>query len=170
MASDHVVYRERTPWATWVTVVVWGAFVAGAYPILAGLNMDLPFERRFVMAACLIMVAAVVQLFFGGTTVLVETGAVRVHLGLVPLVSKRIAYERIRGLESVRYHPIKEFGGWGIRFARNKQAWTARGDEAVVLQLADGRELYIGSDHPQRLEDRIRMVAGDHLASSVPRA
>jgi len=170
MVSDHVVYRERTPWATWVTVVVWGAFVAGAYPILLGSNMDLPFERRFVLAACIISIAAVVHVFFGGTTVLVETRAVRVHLGRLPVVSKRILYEDILGLESVRYHPIKEFGGWGVRFGRNKQAWTARGDQAVVLRLAGGRELYIGSDHPRRLEDRIRMAAGDHLASSAPRA
>ncbi len=169
MPSDHVVYRERTPWAPSVNLLVWGVILLAALPILAGWDVDLPFERRFVMAAGVLALGGLLQVLVGGTTVLVETGALRVHLGLVPLLSKRVHYADIRSLESVRYHPIKEFGGWGLRGFGQKQAWTARGDQAVVLHLVNGRDLYIGSDHPHRLEDRIRMAAGDHLASSAPR-
>ena len=168
MASERVVYRERTPWAMWVYLVLWGAFIAGALPLLWG-ETALALPAGLLVAASVLLVAALVQVLFGGTTVLVETEAIRVHLGLVPVVSKRVRYEQIRALESVRYRPIKEFGGWGIRGFGQKQAWTARGDQAVVLHLVNGRDLYIGSDHPRRLEDRIRMAAGDHLASSAHR-
>ena len=34
---------------------------------------------------------------------------------------------------------------------------------AVALTLVGDRELYVGSDHPQRLEERIRAAAGDQL-------
>jgi hypothetical protein len=34
-----------------------------------------------------------------------------------------------------------------------------------VLTLVGDRELYIGSDRPQRLEDRIRTAAGDQFAA-----
>lgn len=166
MASERVVYRERTPWAMWVYLVLWGAFAAAGLPLLWG-ETAVPLPGGLLLAASVLLVAALVQVLFGGTTVLVETEAIRVHLGLVPVLSKRVRYADIRALESVRYRPIREFGGWGIRGFGQKQAWTARGDQAVVLHLVSGRDLYIGSDHPHRLEDRIRMAAGGHLASSA---
>ena len=37
---------------------------------------------------------------------------------------------------------------------------AARGNQAVVLHLRDGRQVYLGSDHPNRLESRIRGAMG----------
>ncbi len=88
-----------------------------------------------------------------------------VGLGHASLLRKRIRYDDILALESVKYSPIREFGGWGIRFAGKKRAWTARGDQAVVLHLADGMLLYVGSDNPLRLEERIRTIGGTRIGS-----
>jgi len=97
----------------------------------------------------------------GGLTVLVQETRIVMHLGTVRLVRRMVPLDSVVSLESVRYRPLLEFGGWGVRGAGQKKAWTARGDRAVVLGLEEDRKLYVGSDHPQRLEAAIRSaVAG----------
>ena len=41
------------------------------------------------------------------------------------------------------------------------------GDHAVVVILADDRRIYVGSDHPRRIEERIRAVAGSDLGADT---
>lgn len=165
MESDHWAYRERTSWAPWMSAILWGACIVAAFPILTGWQTTGPFAQRVLIAVGVLLVPVVVDVLFGGTTMLVGRSGIRVFLGRVPLLSKRIAYAEVRALESVRYGPIKDFGGWGLRGSSAKQAWTARGDQAVVFHLLDGRDIYVGSDNPHRLEERIRMVAGGRLGT-----
>lgn len=167
MTAERVVYRERSPWPQWVNVVFWGSLIACTYPLLAGWGTDTPFPTRLSIAAGIALIFVVLMYAVGGLTVLVKRTKLTVHLGSIPLVSKNIAYADINSLESVRYHPLREFGGWGVRGFGAKQAWSARGDEAVVLHLVSGKQLYVGSDHPHRLEERIRATAGDQLGKNA---
>jgi hypothetical protein len=156
MDSERTSYRERTPWAGWVRAVLWGAIVVSCYPILAGIDTGLPFPTRALIVCSIAGFGVAIEVFLGGLTVLVQETRIFVHLGLVPLLRRRVPFAEIVSLESVRYHPIREFGGWGMRGWGKRKAWSARGDGAVALQLEGDRMLLIGSDRPQRLEERIR--------------
>jgi hypothetical protein len=78
-----------------------------------------------------------------------------------------VSYEAILATRSVTYSPLLDFGGWGVRRRGKKRAWTARGNEAVVLEMADGVHLYVGSEHPHRLEERIVAVGGTRIGSKA---
>lgn len=159
-SSGHTRYRERTSWPGIAKAVLWLTVVVSCYPILAGWDSDLPEGLRWPVALGIVSVVAGLTWVVGGLTVLVRQSGVLVHLGSVPVIRTFIPYAEIRSLRSVEYHPMREFGGWGVRGSRKRRAWTARGHKAVLLELHDGREVLIGSDHPQRLEERIRTVAG----------
>jgi len=167
MTGERVVYRERSPWPQWVNVIFWGSMVACTYPLLAGWGTDSPFLQRLAIAASIVVTFVVLLYLVGGLTVLVKRTELLVHLGSVAVIRKRIPFGDIVSLESVRYHPLREFGGWGVRGFGAKQAWSARGDQAVVLHLVSGKQLYVGSDHPHRLEERIRSTAGDQLGQNA---
>jgi hypothetical protein len=104
-----------------------------------------------------------VEVLLGGLTVIVRENGILMHLGTVPLIRRNVPFSDIVSLESVRYQPIREFGGWGVRGWGRRKAWSARGNQAVALQLDGDRLVLIGSDRPQRLEERIRMAAGDRI-------
>ena len=70
-------------------------------------------------------------------------------------MKRSVPFADIVSTESVQYRPVAEFGGWGIRGMGKKKAWTARGNQAVVLTLANDRLLYVGSDRPEQLEEHI---------------
>lgn len=160
--SATPVYRESSPWPGWISIIFWGTIVLS---LISVLFVDGEPEReRLLGAAAVGGVGLLVQWLVAGLTVRLHGDSMTVGIGSSGLISRQIAYADIARLESVRYSPLREFGGWGIRRGRGgKSAWTARGDRAVVLHLRDGSQLYVGSDHPHRLEERIRAVAGSRL-------
>jgi len=163
MKDERTLYRERTEWPGWLNAVFWGAIVLGAYPLLAGWDTDLPFDTRLLIVGLILAFGVGLKTLLGGMTALVQETRVVVHMGTTRLIRRTVPYSDITAIRSVHYHPIRDFGGWGIRGFGKRKAWTARGDEAVVLSLVGDRELYIGSDYPHRLEARIRAAAGDQI-------
>ena len=160
MSDDRTLYAERTPWAGFVRALLWTVVVVICYPLLAGWDHDLPVPLRWPIAGGVVALAALLEYVVGGLTVRVRESSLLIHLGSVPVFRTTIPFQEIRATESVVYRPLLEFGGWGMRGRRGRRAWTARGDQAVRIELADGREVLIGSDHPQRLEERIRTAGG----------
>jgi hypothetical protein len=157
-------YRERTPWAGWIRTIMWGAIVVSCYSLLAGWGSGLPFLPRLMLVGVVAGMGFFVETLLGGLTVLVQEAGILMHLGSWPLIRRRVPYAEIVSMESVGYQPIREFGGWGVRGWGKRKAWSARGNQAVALTLEGDRLLLIGSDHPRRLEERIRAVAGDRIA------
>lgn len=49
----------------------------------------------------------------------------------------------------VTYHPIREFGGWGIRGWGAKRALNISGNQGMRITSNDGRELLIGTQKPE---------------------
>ncbi len=156
------VYKESTPWPGWILIVFWGT-IALSMAIVASAG---GVERAGRILGALIVggVAVAVQWLVAGLSVRLYRDAMVVGIGSSGLISKGIAYGDIEDTESVHYHPLRDFGGWGIRVGRDgRRAWTARGDQAVVLHLRGGTRLYVGSERPHRLEERIRAVAGTRI-------
>jgi len=56
------------------------------------------------------------------------------------------------------YSPIREYGGWGIRYGRKGTAYNARGNRGVQLELSDGKQVLIGSQKPEELARAIDMA------------
>jgi len=64
---------------------------------------------------------------------------------------RAISYAEIKGCQAVRYSPLLDYGGWGIRMGRGGMAYNVSGNLGVRLQLASGRHLLIGSRDPSAL-------------------
>ena len=79
-----------------------------------------------------------------------------------PIYRKRIPLQEIRRARVVEYRPIRDAGGWGIRFGRFEQErcrfLNCRGNRGVLLETARLRCI-VGSQQPER-----------HLAAVKPGA
>lgn len=136
-------------------MVLWGTLFVAAVAAVADGEPWVP--------AILVAVGAAIQWLVGGLTVRLHRDHLTVGLGGARLVRSRIRYSDIVAVEAVRYSPLREFGGWGYRIRGDRRAWTARGDEAVVLDMRDGRRIYIGTESPDRLRERILAVGGQRI-------
>jgi hypothetical protein len=168
MPSDPVSYQENTGWPAWVsllTLLSLGAAGAGVWS-----DPEVTRPTALLLTALFALLLAAFWVLLGRLRVEVTRTALVIGFGHVPLIQKRVPLADIAGVESVEYKPIREFGGWGIRFGRGgKRAWTIRGNRAVRLQLRDGKLLYVGSDRPERLAERIRAAGGGRSAGGGER-
>ena len=153
------LYRERSGWPWWVNLLVFGTTGAALFgPALTGGAAGLePLAWAFSVT-----LVALIYLLLGGLTVVVESDRIRIGLGSGWPFRTTIPLRDIETLESVEYRPLQDFGGWGVRGSRDRRIWSARGNQAVRLTLRDGRVVYIGSDQPRTLENRIRGAMGAH--------
>lgn len=153
---ESTSYREFSAWPGWVELVVWGSLGATSLPFVFGWGTDSGIGARVISIAAILGIGVAIRFIFGGLTALVQETRLLIYMGSIPLVKRSIPFADIVSIESVRYRPIAEFGGWGIRGLGKKKAWTARGNQAVVLTLPNDRLLYVGSDSPEKLEEHIR--------------
>jgi hypothetical protein len=159
VARELVSYEERTGWPVWVTLITVASLGAAG----AGVLLDPSVSRSIALLimALFAVMAGGFWVLLGQLHVQVKRSELVVGFGYVPFIRKRIPFAEISSIEPVEYRPIREFGGWGIRFGRNgKRAWTIRGNRAVRLELRDGRIFYVGSEKPERLAERIRAAGG----------
>jgi hypothetical protein len=167
--DQYIVYEENTPWSWWVSALVWGSFLAGAVPVAVavlgriadGISPgELPALLMLAGGGFLLLLGPwMTQVLVGRLHVRVTRTSLLIQLGVLPILSKLIPFDEIDWLEPVRYRPMRDFGGWGIRFGKDKRAWTIRGDAAVLLHMKDGPDVYLGSDDPEKLAQRIRSAA-----------
>lgn len=179
METRQVPYRERTWAPLWVFAILWTACLAGAaaaaYDLYqtaaqgsAGAQGSMSAARAGAVVGVVLLFPALITALFTRLDVEVRPNQLFIAFGPLHLIRKRIPLADIESVRGLTYRPIREFGGWGIRPRGSRTAWTIRGNQAVRVTLQTGKEVYVGSRFPQRLEERIRSamrVAGRATAA-----
>ena len=107
----------------------------------------------FVLLAFAVVCGIGLPLFMytiGLDTEVRETG---VYIKFKPFHRKWIPlnFEDIFKVEAVTYSPIKEYGGWGIRYGRKGKAYNVSGNKGLFVTLRNGRNIMIGSGNHEEL-------------------
>ncbi len=86
----------------------------------------------------------------GLTTEVREDG---IYIRFIPFHRKfrTMPFEAIQTYEARTYHPLKEYGGWGIRYGSGGKAYNVCGDRGVQLVLRSGRKILLGSQKPEEM-------------------
>jgi hypothetical protein len=98
---------------------------------------------------------------FGVAELRVEVRPDALHVRFFPLTREhRFDWTQIASAEARSYRPIREYGGWGVRFGRHGKAYNVYGDRGVQLAFHDGRRLLIGSQRADELAAAIASARG----------
>ncbi|MDD1675638.1 MAG: DUF6141 family protein [Methanomicrobiales archaeon] len=60
--------------------------------------------------------------------------------------------------KAVRYRPLLEYGGWGIRLGRRGIAYNVSGDRGVQITLKGGKSFLLGSQRAEEMESLLLMT------------
>jgi hypothetical protein len=134
------VQRFRQPW-------VWG--------LLGGIAL-LMLVLGPVLWGGLLVVGAVAG-FVYSLRLQTEVRADGIYLKLWPLHRsfRRISWSEVERYESIQYRPLRDFGGWGIRWAPGKIAYNVSGNRGVWFERTEGRSVLVGSQRPEELVSAI---------------
>ncbi len=67
-------------------------------------------------------------------------------------------------ITSVEATRTRWFEGWGIRSTARGWLWNVAGYDAVILHLAGGKTLLVGTDEPQQLIHALSMARAGRMA------
>jgi hypothetical protein len=87
----------------------------------------------------------------GGQRVIVKRDTVIIRWGIFGFRVLKLKMEEITAVELHEFSPLKDFGGYGIRFNREMKAYYMRGSLGVKLDTVNGKKYLIGSDNPENL-------------------
>jgi hypothetical protein len=101
-------------------------------------------------------IAALFGWVWGSLTVSIQDGQLRIRFGL-GWPRKTVPLSDISDVEITR---TSFFEGWGVHRTRRGWLYNVSGYDAVLLKLASGRSMLVGSDEPRRLKAALQRAAG----------
>jgi len=119
-------------------------------------SRPLPDIAFVIVGLLFILLLAVITYSFYSMKLLTEVRDDGLTIRFHPLTHQLIPYEHIKTCKVRKYHPIREYGGWGIRYRRKGKAFTVSGTLGVQLELVQGKSLLIGSQKPEELARAIQ--------------
>lgn len=160
-----IAFSAGVAWYGFYEQILMGRPIATAQPVP---------DWLIWVAAALVGIAVPILFFAVKLTVQVTDEGIRVRF--FPLVDRLIPHEDIRRHRVVTYDARREYGGWGIKWVRSTdpraprkprtprapteghQAYTAKGDQGVQLDLVDGEHVLIGARQAPELDRAIKEV------------
>lgn len=82
----------------------------------------------------------------------------RINFRFYPFHLKEQEYSLsdIEKMEVVKYNPIGEYGGWGIRGIGNNKAFNVKGSQGLKIHFKNGSKILLGTQKPQELQKVIQ--------------
>ncbi|MDI3539155.1 MAG: hypothetical protein PWP14_1723 [Methanolobus sp.] len=62
---------------------------------------------------------------------------------------RKFPFDSIRSCKVQTYRPVRDYGGWGIRYGIKGKAYNVGGDKGLMLEFVNGKKLLIGSQKPE---------------------
>ncbi len=161
----QILFQEtqsfKNPWVRWLVILGVGAMAfhwgRGFYEqIIKGRPFGSgPMSDFWLMVVSFFMFALAACLLWLAFRLCLEVRIYPDHLcvRMFPLVNKRILIAQIKEFEVVEYNPLKEYGGWGVKWGGPKRGWAYNisGTKGLSLRLSSGQRLLIGSQKPAAL-------------------
>ena len=161
--APSAIFREEQWFSRWVyiTLVImfslgwamlgWSFQFGTGRPDLLGATLAFSLGLAY-LAIPTFLVTGLLKL-----TTVVLPGEIRVWYGVLPTYRRVLAVCDVLHVEVVRFRPLLDHGGWGIRRGRaGERVFTARGNQGVRLTLRDGSVWILGSQVPEELAESVR--------------
>lgn len=151
-AELNRMVKSGQPLAYWeVQNPVYSRVLAVVVPLLMVVVAVTAWTEVPWLSVLIALIGIALALVYGGFRTLVTREAVTVRMGLLGIRLLRLKREDIASAELHRFAPLKDFGGYGIRFNKEMKAYFLKGDRGVKITTRAGKKFLIGSDKPERL-------------------
>jgi hypothetical protein len=149
----------------WIAMFCVPALIVG-YGLYRQAGLNQPLVSGALLWPAFI-VAVVVAVWLARTKLVTEVRDDGLFVCFVWLWPERtIPWDQTRSVEARSYRPIRDFGGWGVRWATRGIVYHARGKSGVRLVLASGERVLIGSQRPDDLARAIAARSGVPVTAS----
>tara|TARA_B100001750_G_C15188160_1_gene437481 strand:+ start:78 stop:551 length:474 start_codon:yes stop_codon:yes gene_type:complete len=69
--------------------------------------------------------------------------------------ARKYEFKNILSYEVIIYKPLRDYGGWGIRFGKGERVYNVKGNKGIRIRFIDGKKIMLGT---QKSDDFIRAM------------
>lgn len=106
----------------------------------------------FNMIAFLVISPVILLMYFSKLRIKINKEGVYYQFFPFHFKSYQINFDEIKTAQAITYSPIKDYGGWGIRYGFKGTAYNVSGNKGVQLELKSGKRILFGSQRSEELE------------------
>lgn len=147
------IFREIQHAPAW-----WWLLLVMPSIVIAGVIMFVEQDAPTWLPPFVILMSGFPMLFFGRMSTEIDRAGITVRLGFIPIIRKRIDFQRIAEMKADRYDALREYGGWGYKVSRKGKAMMLAGDLGVRIVTENGERWLIGSNNPDGLLEAVRQA------------
>ena len=139
--------QKFTQWWLWVILL--------SFPIMSVGTFD---ENEINVYHVLIGLA--IPLLFYLIELRIKVNEDGLHYQFFPfhIKSHTIKLEDIEKFKAIEYSPLKEYGGWGIKYGFKGKAYNVSGNLGVKVHLTNGRNILFGSQKHNELAKVLKSI------------
>ena len=137
----------------WLLAIVLAALIYIGFKVFRNWPMS---GTNMLIYGAIALALVLVPVFILSIKMVTEVKNDAIHIRFFPLKREIIPFSEIAKCDARQYSPIKEYGGWGIRYGTKGMAYNVSGDRGVQLELVNGKRLLIGSQRSEELVKTIR--------------
>lgn len=156
--SQGAYFTENQKFNQWWIILFLGVYTAAVWAIaFAQLIMKIPVGNDPTSNTAMLIIWLVAGVLMPGLFLAMNMHTEITNDGLnvkffpFHLKPRHFSVQQIESAEAVVYSPIREYGGWGIRYGKNGLAYNVRGNEGVLLKLKDNKNVLIGTQKKDEL-------------------
>ncbi|HLO44918.1 MAG TPA: hypothetical protein VK175_11350 [Leadbetterella sp.] len=163
--NKKVLFKETqrfTQWWIWLPLLllVSYAFYGISKQLLTGVTFgEHPLSNLGVMGLGLLLLVVLALFWYMRLETIITENGVYVQLFPFHLRKRYIAWERVQQCYVRQYKPLREFGGWGIRYGFAGKAYNVAGNEGLQLVYGSNEKLLIGTQKSEELEEVLKLFA-----------
>ena len=165
--QDHatLLFREvqqfRQPWM-WMVLIV--TSLTALWAAVSPFFLDLDWQDHWILYIILIVFGLIfgvgLPFVFYFTKLVTEIRSDGLVISFYPLLFSqiKIPFENIQTCVDVQYKPLRDYGGWGVRFGPKGTAYNVSGDRGIQIELVNGAKVLIGSGNSKGLAAAINLM------------
>lgn len=148
----------------WVKIVIGIAAIGAAGPMLyhlfSGQISSVPLHALVNTIVPVVLIVAIVFLFnLLELRIRVVPTAVLYKFHPIQRKWHQINADAIISCKQVTYHPLREYGGWGIRYSSKKgSAYNVSGNKGVRIEKKNGQKIMLGSQQSEALDKAVKQI------------
>ena len=163
MDDETIAFEEVQPFRQiWIHIIVLTITLMTWYGAIQQLIFKEPFGNNpasdSLMFVLWLAIGIGFPLFFYSMKLITQVRSNGLYVKFFPfhLSFKRFAFDKLRSYQAIEYRPLRDYGGWGIRYGLRGKAYNVSGTRGVMIEFTDGNRLMIGSQRSEEMAMAIR--------------
>ena len=107
-----------------------------------------------------ILILIIILILFYFLELRVRVNSQGIHYQFFPLHFRQYVIKKneIEKIEALKYKPLGDYGGWGIRYAFKGKCYNVKGNLGVKVFLKNGSYVLFGSQKNKELEKALKQI------------